>query len=96
MLRRDPCDDRRDEALAVQFDRKDHITKDELDRAFNLILRHLHIIVPTDRHCGDVANIPNNRFRRRKQFISYLSVRNDYSADLLHNPNLFLHIPMID
>ena len=25
------------EALAVQFDRKDHITKDELDRAFNLI-----------------------------------------------------------
>ncbi len=25
------------EALSVQFDRKDHITKDELDRAFNLI-----------------------------------------------------------
>ena len=25
------------EALSVQFDRKDHITKEELDRAFSLI-----------------------------------------------------------
>jgi hypothetical protein len=63
------------EALSVQFDRKDHITKDELDRAFNLIEgfwpKTLPAFKANCRLCIDkIGTRAYNPDARRKDFLT--------------------------